>query len=191
MTWTMNCPLNNFGNVKTFTSSIISPPSCSWDSEKPDAVCHACSCVYSFQPRASGGSRRIWQVRMNTAYKSVIYNTRLITDKNVLLSSGLHHGTICTSPLIGTKSPPHRPWNPLENFRHSNPYFGRIPSPNPRTLDPPVTCTNELRRNHPMRPAGRVPSNFGDHGDQVLWCPPLTFATGWVFPSMGSVAWAA
>jgi len=115
---------------------------------------------------------------MNTAYKSVIYNTRLITDKNVLLSSGLHHGTICTSPLIGTKSPPHRPWNPLENFRHSNPYFGRIPSPNPRILDPPVTCTNELRRNHPMRPVGRVPSYFGDHGDQVLWCPPLTFATG-------------
>jgi len=186
MTWTMNCPLNNFGNVKTFTSSIISPPSCSWDSEKPDAVCHACSCVYSFQPRASGGSRRIWEVRMNTAYKSAIYNRQKRSAFFWITSWYNLHIT-----AYRDKVPPHRPWNPLENFRHSNPYFGRIPSPNPRILDTPVTCTNELRRNHPMRPVGRVPSNFGDHGDQVIWCPPLTFATDWVFSSLGSLAWAA
>ena len=27
------------------------------------------------------------------------------------------------------------------------------------------------RRKHPMGPAGRVPSNFGDHGDQVYFVP--------------------
>jgi len=32
-----------------------------------------------------------------------------------------------------------------------------------------VACTN--RRNQPMGPVGRVPSNFGDHGDQVYLVP--------------------
>jgi len=36
------------------------------------------------------------------------------------------------------------------------------------------------RRNRPMEPVGRVPSNFGDHGDQVYlvpsnFCPWLPF----------------
>ena len=32
-----------------------------------------------------------------------------------------------------------------------------------------------------MGPVGRVPCNFGDHGDLVyIWSPP-TFATGWHF----------
>ena len=30
------------------------------------------------------------------------------------------------------------------------------------------------RRNHPMGPVGRVPSNSGDHGDQVYFSLPQT-----------------
>jgi len=40
----------------------------------------------------------------------------------------------------------------------------------------PLMCLERVlyhRRNRPMGPVGRVPSNFGDHGDQVYLVPQL------------------
>jgi len=41
------------------------------------------------------------------------------------------------------------------------------------------------RRNHHMEPVGRVPSNFGDHGDQLLI--PSTFCNHFCYFSLGTV----
>ena len=34
-----------------------------------------------------------------------------------------------------------------------------------------ITLQYDHRRDRPTRPVGRVPSNFGDHGDQVYFSP--------------------